>query len=72
VADLTGIHAPVSDEALKQLKFAELLPPALAASTLSARAADDAGCAAVLKASVVGPAPAAGRATAGGSCERWR
>jgi len=43
--DLRGAQARVSDEALKQLKFAELLPPALAAATLSARAADPAACA---------------------------
>lgn len=41
--DLAGVDAPVSDNALKQLKFAELLPPALAAMTLSARGADATG-----------------------------
>ena len=47
--DLQGVVAPVSDEAVKQLKFAELLPPALAAATLSARAADSMGCRAVVR-----------------------
>jgi ATP-dependent Lhr-like helicase len=51
--DLSGMRAPVSDEALKQLKFAELLPPALAASTLSSRAADPVGSAALAAAAVV-------------------
>ncbi len=52
--DLSGIAVPVSDEALRQLKFAELLPPELAVATLSARAADTAGAAAVADAGVVG------------------
>lgn len=47
-ADLEGVRAPVSEDALTQLKFAELLPPALAAATLSARAADPDGCAHVM------------------------
>ena len=51
--ELSGVAAPVSEEALKQLKFAELLPPALAAATLSARAADPAGCRAVTRARVI-------------------
>lgn len=38
--DLERVEAPVSEDALKQLKFAELLPPELAAATLSARSAD--------------------------------
>lgn len=54
--DLRGAQAPVSDEALKQLKFAELLPPALAASTLSARAADPAACAYVVEMPLVSSA----------------
>lgn len=51
--DLSGMAAPVSDEALKQLKFAELLPPLLAAATLSARAADPIGSAVVASSAVV-------------------
>ena len=51
--DLSGMPAPVSDEALKQLKFAELLPPGLAEATLSARAADPIGTAAVAGATVI-------------------
>jgi ATP-dependent Lhr-like helicase len=51
--DLSGMPAPVSDVALKQLKFAELLPPALAAATLSSRAADQVGSAALAAAAVV-------------------
>ncbi len=35
-----GVEPSVSDEALRQLKFADLLPPRLAAATLGARAAD--------------------------------
>jgi len=38
--DLAGVEVPVSEEAVKQLKFGELLPPALAAATLSARGSD--------------------------------
>jgi len=38
--DLAGVEVPVSGEAVKQLKFGELLPPALAAATLSARGSD--------------------------------
>ena len=34
--DLSGRPAPISGDALKQLKFAELRPPGLAAATLSA------------------------------------
>lgn len=45
--DFAGVQPSVSDEAVRQLKFAELLPPELAASTLAARAADHAGAAAV-------------------------
>ena len=51
--DLSGMAAPVSDEALKQLKFAELLPAEMAAATLSARAADPIGSAAVAASAVV-------------------
>lgn len=61
---LRRVQAPVSDEALKQLKFAELLPPALAAQTLSARAADPAACAYVAAMPLVAsasPADAQGR-----------
>lgn len=45
--DLVRVDVSVSDEALKQLTFFELLPPALAAATLSARAFDACGCRAV-------------------------
>lgn len=62
--DLRRAQAPVSDEALKQLKFAELLPPTLAASTLSARAADPDACSYVAGMPVVSsasPVPGQGR-----------
>jgi ATP-dependent Lhr-like helicase len=39
----------VSDEALKQLKFADLLPTDLAGSTLGRRASDHDGAAKVLR-----------------------
>jgi ATP-dependent helicase Lhr and Lhr-like helicase len=42
-ADLPGAEPKVSDEAIKQLKFAELLPPDLASHTLGARSADHDG-----------------------------
>ena len=45
--DFGLLDAPVSDEALKHLKFAELLPHALATATLSARAQDRPGCRAI-------------------------
>jgi ATP-dependent Lhr-like helicase len=45
---LAAIEPQVSDEALKRLRFAELLPGSLAAGTLAARAADHAGAEAVL------------------------
>lgn len=51
--NLAGIQPPVSDEAVKQLKFAELLPPDLATLTLASRAADHAGAAAVIRNGVV-------------------
>lgn len=41
--DLGEIEPSVSDEAIKQLKFGELLPPHLAARTLAGRASDHAG-----------------------------
>ncbi len=47
--DLAGVEPSVSDDALKQLKFADLLPPDLARSTLGARSADHHGAAAVLR-----------------------
>jgi ATP-dependent Lhr-like helicase len=50
--DLAGMQAPISEEALKQLKFADLLPPGLAEATLAARAADPGGCSAVAASSV--------------------
>jgi len=45
--DLTGLSPPVSEQALKKLKFSELLPPTLAIKTLSARGADHRNAAAV-------------------------
>jgi ATP-dependent Lhr-like helicase len=47
--DFAGIQPAVSDEALKQLKFADLLPPHLAAATLAARVADHCGAAAIAR-----------------------
>ncbi len=41
--DLAGSHPTVSEESVKQLKFAELLPPRLAAMTLEDRAVDRIG-----------------------------
>jgi ATP-dependent Lhr-like helicase len=38
--DLAGVEPDVTEEALRQLKFAELLPPDLAHDTLAARASD--------------------------------
>ena len=43
--DLVGAEPIMSEEALKALKFAELLPPELASSTLGSRAIDTAGAA---------------------------
>jgi len=51
--DFIGVQPSVSDDAIKQLKFAELLPPALAAATLAARAADHAGAALIAERPVV-------------------
>lgn len=51
--DLAGVIPPVTDQALRKLKFAEMLPPALATATLSARNADFCGTAAVLARAVV-------------------
>jgi len=51
--DLERVEAPVSEDALKQLKFVELLPPAMAVATLSSRAADPVGCHATAGASLV-------------------
>ena len=42
-ADLAGVVPEVSEQALKKLKFSELLPPAMATATLSARSADHDG-----------------------------
>ena len=53
--DFAGAQPSVSDEALAQLKFAELLPPHLAAITLESRAADHAGAALVGRRPVSGP-----------------
>ncbi len=44
---LEGVEPPVSAEALRNLKFSEMLPAALAAATLGARAADRLGAAAL-------------------------
>ena len=43
--DLASIQRSVNDEALRQLKFADLLPPALAALMLGQRAGDPGGAA---------------------------
>jgi len=51
--DLERVEAPVSEDALKQLKFGELLPSALAEATLSSRGADPVGCHATAGASLV-------------------
>ncbi len=51
--DLAGIQPSVSAEAVRQLKFGELLPPQLATSTLAARAADHPGAAAVARTPIV-------------------
>ena len=45
---LAAVEPSVSDEALKQLRFAELLPRSLAANTLAARAADHIGAQTVM------------------------
>jgi len=42
---LLGVELAVSDEAVRQLKFGEMLPPGLAAATLADRARDDEGVA---------------------------
>lgn len=52
-AGLAGIAPSVSEEALKQLKFAELLPPAMAMETLAARGADYAGASLVAARAVI-------------------
>ncbi len=51
--DLERVEAPVSEDALKQLKFSELLPPAMAEATLSSRADDPVGCHATAGTSLV-------------------
>ena len=56
--DLVGVVPEVNEAALKKLKFSELLPPALAIATLSARSSDRAG------ARRVASAPAYDRPTA--------
>ncbi len=45
--DFAGMQPSASEDAVKQLKFAELLPPEIAAATLAARGADHAGAAAI-------------------------
>jgi ATP-dependent Lhr-like helicase len=47
------VQPAVSEEALKQLKFAELLPPHLAELTLGARAADHDGAKSLLARAIV-------------------
>jgi ATP-dependent Lhr-like helicase len=49
VGDLASVRPFVTDRALEQLKFSDLLPPALARRTLEARLADQAGAEAVLR-----------------------
>lgn len=51
--DFAGVEPSVSDEAVRQLKFGELLPPQLATSTLAARAADHPGAATVARTPIV-------------------
>lgn len=53
-ADLAGVVVPVSEEAVKQLKFGELLPPAMAAATLAARGSDHSSAALVAARPVIG------------------
>lgn len=55
--DLSGVEPEVSEQALKQLKFAELLPPGLAMRTLAARAADPRGAALTAAMPIVLAAP---------------
>ena len=50
---LERAEAPISDEALKQLKVAELPPPLVARAMLAARAADVDGCAATMRSAIV-------------------
>ena len=47
--DLGAARPGVSDEALRALKFAELLPPDLASDTLSRRSADHDGTAVLMR-----------------------
>lgn len=51
--DLGGVVPSVSEQAVKQLKFAELLPPAMAVETLAVRGADNRGAARVVARAVV-------------------
>ena len=51
--DLERVEAPVSEDALKQLKIAELLPFATVEATLSSRGADPVGCHATTGASLI-------------------
>jgi hypothetical protein len=48
LADLGGIRPFVTERALQQLKFAELLPPELARRTLEERLSEPAAAAAIL------------------------
>ncbi|HEY8372372.1 MAG TPA: DEAD/DEAH box helicase [Pseudonocardiaceae bacterium] len=52
--DLAGVRLDVTDEAVRQLKFAELLPPDLAHDTLAARAADHRTAAQVVRQGILG------------------
>lgn len=54
--DLAAVRPPVTEQALKKLKFAELLPPSMAIATLSARNADHRNAAKVALLAVVGSA----------------
>lgn len=55
--DLAGVVPEVSADALKKLKFSELLPPELALRTLAARGVDHVGAAAISQRPVVQAAP---------------
>jgi ATP-dependent helicase Lhr and Lhr-like helicase len=59
--DLAGAVPAVSEQVLKKLKFSELLPPALAVATLSARSADLQGAARVARTNVDVLLPEQGR-----------
>lgn len=58
---LTAVKPSVSDEALKQLRFAELLPSALASSTLAERGTDHVGVAACVMRAIIERRPSVPR-----------